>query len=98
MNMDLYRLADDHVVSEYEKQRGVLAVLESGLSLAAEVLRCHAAGEPVPDLPRPLPRPDAPTVEWLDWCIVSGGLRLAVPSPALFPQAERLFDPSAVAA
>ncbi len=98
MNMDLYRIADEHVVAEFERQRGVLEVIESGLALAAEVLRCQAAGESVPPLPRPLPSSGASSLEWLDWAIIAGGLRLARVPVTGGPQTERLFDPAAVAA
>jgi hypothetical protein len=98
VNLDLYRMADEHVVAEYERTRGVLEVVESGLTLATEVLRAQVAGEPLPRLPRPLPPADAPQIEWLDWAIVSGGLRLATaPGEHVggVPQAETLFDAAA---
>lgn len=95
MNYDLYRMADEHVVEEYEKQKGLLMVIESGMTLAAEVLRCTVAGEPLPELHRALPAADAPSVEWLDWAIVAGGLRLSGMRPVAAPQAERLFEAAA---
>lgn len=92
MNADLYRIADLHVIEEFEKQRNVLEVVESGLTLATEVLCRQARGEPLPELRRPLPPADAAPIEWLDWALVAGGLRLASLIPPVEPQEERLFE------
>lgn len=76
--------------AEFEKQRGVLRVVESGLYLAAELLAAQVRGDLLPD---GAPTVDASDLEWADWLTLNGGLRLAGVDPfAAAPGQEVLFD------
>lgn len=89
MNQELWLVADEHLKDEYEKLRGTAAVLDSSLYLAAEALAASDARDRLEDAP-PV---GASVLEWSDWLVVRGGLRLAGAAPG--PQAEHLFEVAA---
>lgn len=89
MNQELWLVADEHVKEEYSKLRDTASVLDSALYLAAEALAVSDAGERIEGAPEA----GASVLEWSDWLVVRGGLRLAGAAPG--PQAEHLFEVAA---
>jgi hypothetical protein len=94
VNDELLREAHPHVQQEWARMNELLDSLAMGIRLSTEAFLDVEAGRQ-PDLRGRVPAPGAPYLEWEDYFVSQGALRVMV---ARAPGEPTLFDAATVAA